>query len=143
VGEGLLLGILALGGLQAPATGDCLRYEPAVSEPRGRIERAVRPGVPNFEDIRKGDQPETIWILRLARPVCVVPVSPSDDRNSSEKDVREIQLVLSAPQYKLFAPLAPREVKVRGPLFHAHTGHHHTQVLQTVKQMESVESRTR
>jgi hypothetical protein len=83
---------------------------------------SVRPGAPNFEDVRKGDAPETIWVLRLAKRICVMAASPSDPPNESEGDVRQ-------------------EVTVRGPLFHAHTAHHHTEVLMRVERMERASSK--
>ncbi|HEY6242708.1 MAG TPA: DUF4431 domain-containing protein [Pyrinomonadaceae bacterium] len=53
------------------------------------------------------------------------------DRKSAE-DVREVQLVLTMP-YKEFIGKA---LLVRGTLFHACTGHHHTAVLMEVRSIK-------
>jgi len=141
--EGILLATVIAAAPQTSPDGPCLRYERNATELAGKIERVVRPGPPNFDDVRKGDAPETIWILRLTTRTCVVPATASDDANESEKDVAEVQLVLSETQYRRFASLIQQEVKVRGPLFHAHTGHHHTRVLQTVSQIQRAASKSK
>src|SRR6185503_21224078 len=85
----LLLLILFITTEPAPSAQPCLAYEPDTVSVRGTIKRRTFPGPPNYESVAKGDQPEVMWVLRLARPVCV---SASGDRNE-EKDVSNVQLV--------------------------------------------------
>ncbi len=105
---------------------DCLSYEPATVTLNGKITRKTFAGPPNYESIKKGDAPETYWILQLAKPVCVNGEEP-------EKNVSDIQLVLSEKQYAQYEGLLGKRVFVTGTLFHAETGHHHTDVLLKVR----------
>jgi len=89
-----------------------LSYEPAVVTLEGTLVRRTFPGPPNYESIRKGDRPETAWILELGAPVCVYP-------DSAEPDI-----------------LWGKEVIVMGTLYGVHTGHHHTPVLLTIESIE-------
>jgi hypothetical protein len=44
---------------------ECLAYEPAVVQLIGTISKKTFPGPPNYESIKKGDKPETYWVLDL------------------------------------------------------------------------------
>jgi hypothetical protein len=95
---------------------------------RGKIRRETFAGPPNYESIKSGDAPETYWILHLAKPICVSGEEP-------EKNVSDIQLILSADQYPRHKGLLGKRVVVSGKLMHAETGHHHTSVLLTVAEI--------
>lgn len=111
----------------------CSEYEPTVVTVSGIIHVQTFPGSPNYEDIAKGDKPETYWILKLDHPVCV-NANPRDNVNNSyEANVKEIQLVLKGNQYKAFMEFKSKRVLVTGSLCHSVTGHHHTAVLLRVK----------
>ena len=38
----------------------------------GRLDHRVFPGPPNYEDVQKGDAPESAYILELASPRCFI-----------------------------------------------------------------------
>jgi hypothetical protein len=128
----LLVGQLSGAGAEPP--GGCLKYEPAEVELRGVIARETFPGRPNYESVEAGDEPETVWVLTLHAPVCVDGAG-GEDPNVAERDVRQVQLVLSREQYAACAPLVGKRVRVCGSLFHAITGHHHKDVLMTVRRI--------
>jgi hypothetical protein len=81
------------------------------------------PGRPNYEDIHKGDKPETFWLLKLDSPICV-----AQDLNPRQKDLREVELILNNDQVARVNLLLGKRVVATGTLFGAHTGHHHTPV---------------
>lgn len=115
----------------------CLSYEPATVTLNGKITRKTFAGPPNYESIKRGDAPETYWILRLARPVCVNADESTPGGEETEKNVSDIQLVFSDEgQYARRKGLLGKRVVVSGKLFHAITGHHHTKVLLTVAEIK-------
>jgi hypothetical protein len=105
----------------------CLSYDVAGAQLTGTISRKTFPGPPNYESIRRGDEPETYWILHLARPICTTASADND----AESNVTDIQLILAPKQYALYKKFIGGRARVRvtGKLLHAITGHHHTQVL--------------
>jgi hypothetical protein len=105
----------------------CLSYDVAGTQLTGAISRKTFAGPPNYESIRRGDQPETYWILHLAGPICTT--ASADDE--AESNVTDIQLILTPKQYALYRKFVGTRarVTVTGKLSHAITGHHHTQVL--------------
>jgi hypothetical protein len=110
------------------AATQCLQYEPKVVSLSGVIVRETHPGPPNFESIANGDEPRTIWVLKLNKAICVFA---SDDVNVKEDNEKEIQLALKDEQYKRYRSLLGREVTASGTLFHAITGYHHKRLLLT------------
>lgn len=111
-----------------------LSYEPAVVAVTGRISKHIFPGPPNFESVRRGDAPETTWVLHLARPICIK--RGQDETNEAEQGVTDLQLALEPAEYTRYRNLLNQVVVVRGKLFHSHTGHHHTKVLLDVNDMK-------
>jgi hypothetical protein len=126
---GLLSALLSSGSVAA----QCLEYEPKVVSPFGSLARETYPGPPNYESIARGDKPETIWVLKLVKAVCVLASHEIDVKEDSEK---EIQLVLEPRQYKQYRKLLGRKVTVTGKLFHSHTGHHHKRLLLTTNEIK-------
>lgn len=112
---------------------ECLSYDTDNITLQGIISKKTFPGPPNYESVRKGDKPETYWILHLDKPVCT---TASGD-NDAEKNVTALQLILTQEQYarnrKYVGGKMP--VTVAGKLSHAITGHHHTPVLMEVTKM--------
>jgi hypothetical protein len=113
---------------------ECLSYDVAGVQLTGTISRKTFPGPPNYESIRRGDKPETYWILHLARPICTT--ANADDE--AESGITDLQLILPLnpppKDYARFKKLAGRkDVMVVGQLMHAISGHHHTPVLVEVK----------
>lgn|SRR5215471_10907545 len=118
----------------------CLSYEPAAVTLTGTLTRKTFPGPPNYESVRKGDRPETYWLLDLSQPHCVDADAVQPDLNPAQKNIRTIQLVfLDHSIYKTQANLVGKRVVVTGTLFGEHTGHHHTPVLLTVKTLAAAE----
>lgn len=130
----LLVSLILLfgSGFSSPARlpPDCLSSDPATVTLKGRMIRQTFAGPPNYENIRKGDKPETYWILHLTRPICV-------NGEKAKTNVSDIQLVfVDEKQYVRYRDLLGKRVIVSGKLFHAHTGHHHTNVLLTVAEIK-------
>jgi hypothetical protein len=133
---------LLLFGLLLPAAsfaqaGACKSYEPAVVTLEGKLVRKTFPGPPNYADIRKGDRPETYWLLLLTKPICVNEDQSQPDLNPAVKSAREIQLVMNADDFRRYQSLLGKNVIATGSLFGAETGHHHTPVLLTVKKLDT------
>lgn len=95
-------------------------------------------GPPNYENVTKGDTPEPYWILHLNRPICVNADEKIIGGEKREKKISSLQLILSGEQYAQYKGLLAKRVEVSGKLMHAHTGHHHTNVLLTVTEIKSV-----
>lgn len=112
------------------AAQDCLSYETDSAQLIGTISKKTFPGPPNYESIRKGDKPETYWVLHLSSPIC----TKASDDNEAESGVTDLQLILTQKQYALYKKFTGRRVRVviKGRLSHAITGHHHTPVLMEV-----------
>jgi hypothetical protein len=114
----------------------CKSYEPASVSLHGTLRKRTFAGPPNFEDIHKGDKPETFWFLKLDSAICVAQDRTDPDLHPSQKNIREVQLVLTKEQDERATVISGKRVVATGTLFCAHTGHHHTSVLFTVTYLE-------
>lgn len=88
----------------------------------GVVSREVFPGRPNYESIANGDEPEHTWILTVAK-----------DKK------KRFQLVVADRSGLKFATLRQcigKEVEIEGLIWEAHTGHHHTPFLITVRSIQ-------
>ena len=56
---------------QTTPQSECLSYEPSVVTLSGTLVRKTFPGPPNYDSVKKGDKPETVWFLDLREDVCV------------------------------------------------------------------------
>ena len=116
-----------------------LSYEPAVVELRGKLITKMYYGPPNYGEDPKTDSRETFFILLLNKPV---NVRGKPDPNAgppeqvSVENVRKMELVLSIPHENMIG----KTVIVKGTLFHAFTGHHHTDVLMDVQSISVARS---
>ena len=127
--------VFCLGQNVAPNT--CLKYEPTLVRLKGVLVRKSYPGPPNYQDITKGDQSETFWLLNLVQPICVNTDNHDPELNPARKNVRSIQLVLpNSRYYREHADLVGQKVLAIGTLFGEHTAHHHTAVLLTVSSIK-------
>jgi hypothetical protein len=135
VGTVMCFGYSCVAQSTAPYT--CLSYEPAVVKVGGTLTRKTFPGPPNYDSIGKGDRAETYWFVELHSPACVAEDKSDPDLNPSQDRIIEVQLILDPTAYKTDKGLMGRDVIVSGTLFGAHTGHHHTPVLLTVKSIEA------
>jgi len=107
-----------------------LDYWPAVVELEGKLSIETFFGPPNFGENPKTDSKERSWILSLNKPINVRgKTDPDPGLSTPAENVRNLQLVLSVPRKELIG----KKVIVKGTLFHAHTGHHHTDALMNVQ----------
>lgn len=135
----LVLLILLFGaGFSSNATmaQGCLSYEPATVTLKGKITPKTFAGPPNYESVKKGDTPERYWILHLTRPICINADENIIGGERQEKNVSKIQLVFTEKEYAPYKGLLGKRVQVNGKLWHAHTGHHHTNILLTVLEIK-------
>lgn len=104
----------------------------------GTISRETFPGPPNYESINSGDTPETYWILTIGTPQCVLAESMEDGEfYEVAKSITRFQLAFDGSEiYKTQKDLIGADVVVNGQLFVAISGHHHTEVLISVKNIK-------
>lgn len=129
--------ILLLCGLAGTAQEkDWVSYQPAVVELKGTLRTRLYYGPPNYGENPKTDTKEALPILILSKPVNVRgnPDPKAGFDRESAKDIRKIQLVLTLPHKELIG----KTVLVKGTLFHAFTGHHHTDVLMDVSDIKKL-----
>ena len=124
--------VVAWTSVSAISAPPCFHFEPAVTSISGILVSKTYPGPPNYEDIKKGDQPETGWYLKLAEPICLVGTLGDELNSEDVAGVSAVQLVLTHNEYVTHARLVGKRVMATGTFFRAHTGHHHTPVLLTV-----------
>jgi hypothetical protein len=125
----------AQGLARSKAPVACLHYEPTQVVLSGTLVERTYPGPPNYESVAQGDAAETGYYLRLRKPVCTQ--AREEDEASSHARVEWLQVVVMDKTH--FAQLRPRlgkVVRLHGSLFEASTGHHHTDVLLTLKQID-------
>lgn len=109
----IVIGILSAAPRPALVAAPCLEYE-IVSLP-GTLVRQTYPGPPDYESVTKGDEPQVIWVLLLARRICVVDSNPRYPKEYNEK---EVQLVPGADQYVQYRNLLGEKVIATGKLLH-------------------------
>jgi hypothetical protein len=114
----------------------CKAYEPSLVSLHGTLVRKTFAGPPNYRDIHKGDDPETIWLLKLESPICVDEDKAQPELNPSQRNVRRVQLVLDREHAERALGLRGKRIVATGTLLGAHTGHHHTAVLLTVTYLD-------
>lgn len=119
----------ALIAAASPVQAQCLAYGRRV-QLSGTLERRTFPGPPEYESIAAGDEPETVWLLALDQPSCIA-ADPRDASgiNHAVGAARQVQLILTADQYRLYAKWIGTRAVLRGKLFGAATRHHRTPVL--------------
>jgi hypothetical protein len=91
----------------------------------GILSTKVFPGLPNYESVAKGDQPEEAWIITST----TVPPGTKGKK-------ADFQLVVTDDEKATFAKLRKllgKRITVDGTVWMAHTGHHHTPYMITVK----------
>jgi hypothetical protein len=121
-----VLAAISLAAGSAAARGsDCLRYEPEDITLAGTLQLQVYPGPPHYKSFDTGDQPESVWMLTLAQPLCI-DATPGDLANIAMQGVARVQVVPRAP---FSVSYNGRRAHVQGTLFHAHGGHFHADIL--------------
>ena len=119
-------------------SGACSPREPEAVALVGVVERVTFPGPPNYESVALGDAEETCWVLKLERPICLDALRTASGAVDDEKHsgVDTLQLVFADGRpYVEYRALVGQRVRATGSLFGAQTGHHHTEVLLTVRDL--------
>lgn len=134
----LALALLAAHLCVAKGREKWLEYEPRIVTLTGKIVSKIFPGPPNYEDFKKGDKPERVFLLILDSPISVRAKPSNPTLYPTERNVREVQLWGYHPQtYKQLLQMVGKRVVVTGRLSHSTTGHHRTRIL-----MEMINVRT-
>ena len=123
--------VLALVAGTASAADQCLYYEGDSVTLSGKVTLKTFYGPPNYGENPTTDSRETQALLILSTPICT---SEGPGEKPDETNQTEITLVpLHNENLKQFVG---KTIKVRGKVFHSHTGHHHTPVLIQIEQIE-------
>ena len=112
-----------------------LSYEPEVMELDGRLVIESKFGPPNFGEQPKTDEKVRVPVLVLSNRANMLADSGDDPNAKSVYHVRQIQLAFPSSDTAHKA-LIGKQVVVTGTLFHAHTGHHYTEVVMNVQSIE-------
>jgi hypothetical protein len=125
----LLVGLLSPAPqIARPAQTGCLSYGPDTVSITGVLERRTYPGRPGYASIPAGDEPETGFYVRLSKTLCTIADTTAPDAPALH-GVRLVQLVLDSAGYTALRPRLGQRVVLRGTLFAALTGHHHSPLL--------------
>ncbi len=99
----------------------------------GTISRETFPGPPNYESIEKGDKPETYWIFTSQEKFsCAKKFNYGDgdeDFHGIDGAFNRFQLAMNEDLYKAKKPFLYEDVRIKGKVFAALNGHHHTKML--------------
>jgi len=109
---------------QGARGADCLRYEPELVRLEGTLRLAVLPGPPHYRSFEAGDQPESVWLLTLASPVCIDAI-PGDVWNIDQANVQTVQII---PRASFSLSLNGKPAQVEGTLYRARGGHPHAEI---------------
>jgi hypothetical protein len=112
-----------------------LSYEPQTVELDGRLIIKSKFGPPNYGEQPKTDQKVKVPVLVLKNAVSVLPSQEGGYNSQPVYRTTQIQLAFidTATAYR---NLIGKNVVVKGSLFHAHTGHHYTEVVLKVQSIE-------
>jgi hypothetical protein len=139
--KGLLI-VLVLSLAASPLSAQtkrasCFHYGPDTVRIAGTLSRHMYYGAPGYGEDPKHDEKERGFYLDLTTPLCTV--QGADAIEVAQTNVRRIQLVLDRRGYDALRPFLGKQVRLRGTLFGASTGHHHTPVLLDVIQPAHIE----
>ena len=126
----MLLMLVGLAGslvARAPSVSAdrCVRYARDTVVVHGRVERRVYPGRPNYESVPAGDHPDTVYVLRLTTPLCLIASADGEAR----PNVSEVQLYVSAGDERAVNAMRGKEATLRGTLEEWTVGWQHLPVL--------------
>ncbi|MBZ6077488.1 DUF4431 domain-containing protein [Microvirga puerhi] len=121
----LLTGVA--GASSKALAGECLAYDSPVTL-EGTLTIKTFPGRPNYQSVEEGDEPETVLLLQLKKPICLI--ATADGLGDAAQGVRKVQLALHGNgQFAEMKRLLGKAVRLSGLLFGAISGHHHTPAL--------------
>jgi hypothetical protein len=112
----------------------CERFEPASAVLTGTLRQATAPRVTHY-GAHRNERFERYFVLELARPLCVRGIAGDALNDRTRDGVTRVELVLDAPEWRALHGRVGARVVLRGTLFTAHTAHHHTDVLLTVREV--------
>lgn len=118
-------------------------YDPEIVSLEGKLSYDTFPGPPEYDNVKKGDKPESFWILNLDHPISVSrkgEVNP-DELDTPEANIRRLQIVFDYDKFfpESFHFKVGQRFRVKGTLYHRHTIHHRTEVLLTINGAERVQ----
>jgi len=109
-------------------TDSTFYYEPSISILTGTLKEDEFYGAPGFGATPDKDEKEKQFILYLDNPINVKPGKGSDEALETKIKVTKITLIIDKKTSKFKHDIG-KAIKVKGKLFPAETGHHHTPVL--------------
>lgn len=112
-----------------------LSYEPEVVELAGQLVLQSKYGPPNFGEQPNTDQKVSVPVLLLRDRVSVLGDQGDGHNAKTVYGVRQVQLAFKSSETS-HKTLIGKQVVVTGSLFHAHTGHHYTNVVLNVQSIE-------
>ena len=119
----LLIGALIAG----PSAAQCLKYWPDVVTLTGVVKLRTFYGPPGYGEDPAHDSRETQALLALDRSLCVLRGHDDEGLDVPESGQKFVTLV---PGREVgFDEYRGKHISVRGTLFHAISGHHHTPIL--------------
>lgn len=131
------LHLTLLAALLSPAiaahAAPCFKYDTETVVLKGRVRLETFYGPPNYGENPATDSREQQAILYLKLHLCT---QESDD---DPAEVRQRRVTLVPHGGLSLKAFADKEVAVKGKLFHATTGHHHTPVLISLEQAPTIE----
>jgi hypothetical protein len=102
---------------------------------QGHLTVKTFPGRPNYESIKKGDEREVQWILKLHHPITAQP-APGDEYNYGVVNAELVTLAsLRSELWPLLKGLEDKDIVVTGQLASASSPHHHTDLVLTVERV--------
>lgn len=120
-------------------------YNPEIAALEGTLTHETFPGPPEFESVKRGDRPESFWILNLKHPITVLPKNGDEAQGvyPQEPDIRKLQLIIDeekiSPEKLGFK--AGLRCRVTGVLYHQATIHHRTKVLMAMEKADRLGTR--
>ncbi len=113
-------------------------YEPDTSTLNGKLYKEMFYGPPGFGENPKEDRKEYCFILYLDKSINVVPSRHSNMSGFDEpnENIKRLQIFANDTIDKLLDSKLGSRVLVKGTLFEAQTGHHHTKVLMDVLELK-------
>lgn len=130
----ILVGLLVMLALSGCCAAKQLAEQSQI-QVHGKIVQKDFPGRPNYSSVAEGDELERCWILLLDAPFESKwqSTSPATDLPVG---ATEMQLVLNDKQHKQIRQFIGKRIRVTGECFAAHTGHHHTDWLMAVSELQ-------
>lgn len=129
----LVIVLMAVAHPTAAQATRWMPYEPETVELDGRLVIQSKFGPPNYGEQPKTDEKVRVPVLVLKNPVSMLPSQEEGYNSPPVYRITQIQLAFSGTAYK---NLIGQNVVVTGSLFHAHTGHHYTDVVLNVRSIE-------